>query len=51
LAQASIVEQLGLLRRQRLFVPTTAWDEDTVAILLLGMMAAIFTGIGMIQLF
>ncbi|MEK7776808.1 MAG: Rnf-Nqr domain containing protein [Planctomycetota bacterium] len=46
-----VIVWLALLRRQRLFVPTTAWDEDTVAILLLGMMAAIFTGIGMIQLF
>lgn len=46
-----VVVWLALLRRQRLLVPTTAWDEDTVAILLLGMMAAIFTGIGMIQLF
>jgi len=42
---------LALLRRQRLFVPTIAWDEDTIAILLLGIMAAIFTGIGMIRLF
>lgn len=42
---------LALLRRQRLFVPTTTWDEDTIAILLLGIMAAIFTGIGMIQIF
>lgn len=46
-----VVVWLALLRRQRLFVPTTAWDEDTIAILLLGMMAAIFTGIGMIRLF
>ncbi|MCF6148377.1 MAG: hypothetical protein E3K37_06930 [Candidatus Kuenenia sp.] len=42
---------LALLRRQRLFVPTNAWDEDTIAILLLGIMAAIFTGIGMIRIF
>ncbi|HHT9110326.1 MAG TPA: Rnf-Nqr domain containing protein [Candidatus Brocadiaceae bacterium] len=46
-----VIVWLALLRRQRLFVPTTAWDEDTVAILLLGIMAAIFTGIGMIRLF
>lgn len=46
-----VVVWLAILRRQRLFVPTTAWDEDTIAILLLGIMAAIFTGIGMIQLF
>lgn len=46
-----VVVWLALLRRQRLFVPTTAWDEDTVAILLLGIMAAIFTGIGMIHIF
>ncbi|HQU30597.1 MAG: hypothetical protein HRU72_10325 [Planctomycetia bacterium] len=46
-----VVVWLALLRRQRLFVPTTAWDEDTIAILLLGMMAAIFTGIGMIHIF
>lgn len=42
---------LAFLRRQRLLVPTTAWDEDTVAILLLGIMAAVFTGIGMINIF
>jgi Na+-translocating ferredoxin:NAD+ oxidoreductase RnfA subunit len=46
-----VVVWLALLRRQRLFVPTTAWDEDTIAILLLGIMAAIFTGIGMIHIF
>ncbi|MDR4509417.1 MAG: hypothetical protein MRJ65_14520 [Candidatus Brocadiaceae bacterium] len=46
-----VVVWLALLRRQRLFVPTNAWDEDTVAILLLGIMAAIFTGIGMIRIF
>jgi Na+-transporting NADH:ubiquinone oxidoreductase subunit NqrE len=46
-----VVVWLALLRRQRLFVPTNAWDEDTVAILLLGIMAAIFTGIGMIHIF
>ena len=46
-----VVVWLALLRRQRLFVPTTAWDEDTVAILILGIMAAIFTGIGMIHIF
>ncbi len=46
-----VVVWLAVLRRQRLFVPTNAWDEDTIAILLLGIMAAIFTGIGMIQLF
>jgi len=46
-----VVMWLALLRRQRLFVPTTAWDEDTIAILLLGVMAAIFTGIGMISIF
>jgi Na+-transporting NADH:ubiquinone oxidoreductase subunit NqrE len=45
-----VVVWLALLRRQRLFVPTTAWDEDTIAILLLGIMAAIFTGIGMIHI-
>ncbi len=42
---------LAFLRRQRLVVPATAWDEDTIAILLLGIMAAIFTGIGMIKIF
>ncbi|MBE7444358.1 MAG: hypothetical protein HS132_03610 [Planctomycetia bacterium] len=46
-----VVVWLAVLRRQRLFVPTTAWDEDTIAILLLGIMAAIFTGIGMIHIF
>lgn len=46
-----VVVWLALLRRQRLFVPTTAWDEDTIAILLLGIMAAIFSGIGMIHIF
>ncbi len=46
-----VVVWLALLRRQRLFVPTKAWDEDTVAILILGIMAAIFTGIGMIHIF
>ncbi|MBM4054604.1 MAG: hypothetical protein FJ264_08020 [Planctomycetes bacterium] len=46
-----VVVWLALLRRQRLFVPTNAWDEDTIAILLLGVMAAIFTGIGMISIF
>lgn len=46
-----VVIWLALLRRQRLVVPTTVWDEDTIAILLLGIMAAIFTGIGMIQIF
>ncbi|HHT9111776.1 MAG: hypothetical protein HZA47_09680 [Planctomycetes bacterium] len=46
-----VVVWLALLRRQRLFVPTNAWDEDTVAILILGIMAAIFTGIGMIHIF
>ncbi len=46
-----VVVWLAVLRRQRLFVPTTAWDEDTIAILLLGIMAAIFTGIGMIKIF
>jgi len=46
-----VVVWLALLRRQRLFVPTNAWDEDTIAILLLGIMAAIFTGIGMIHIF
>jgi Na+-translocating ferredoxin:NAD+ oxidoreductase RnfA subunit len=42
---------LAVLRRQRLFVPVSSWDEDSVAILLLGFMAAIFTGIGMIKIF
>lgn len=42
---------LAVLRRQRLFVPVTSWDEDSVAILLLGIMAAIFTGIGTINIF
>jgi hypothetical protein len=42
---------LAVLRRQRLFVPVSSWDEDSVAILLLGLMAAIFTGIGMIKIF
>jgi len=42
---------LAVLRRQRLFVPVNSWDEDTIAILLLGFMAAIFTGIGMIKIF
>ena len=42
---------LAVLRRQRLFVPVNAWDEDTIAILLLGFMSAIFTGIGMIKIF
>ncbi len=46
-----VVVWLALLRRQRLVVPTMAWDEDTIAILLLGIMAAIFTGIGMIHIF
>ncbi len=46
-----VVVWLAMLRRQRLYVPTTAWDEDTIAILLLGIMAAIFTGIGMIHIF
>ena len=46
-----VVVWLALLRRQRLVVPTNAWDEDTVAILILGIMAAIFTGIGMIHIF
>ena len=36
---------LAVLRRHRLFVPLNSWDEDSVAILLLGIMAAIFTGI------
>ena len=42
---------LALLRRHRLFVPFNTWDEDSVAILLLGIMAAIFTGIGAIVIF
>lgn len=42
---------LAVLRRQRLFVPVHSWDEDSVAILLLGIMAAIFTGIGTINIF
>jgi len=42
---------LSLLRRYRLFVPFNTWDEDSVAILLLGIMAAIFTGIGAIAIF
>jgi len=42
---------LALLRRHRLFVPFNTWDEDSVAILLLGIMAAIFTGIGAIAIF
>jgi Na+-translocating ferredoxin:NAD+ oxidoreductase RnfA subunit len=42
---------LAVLRRHRLFVPINSWDEDSVAILLLGIMAAIFTGIGMINIF
>ena len=42
---------LAVLRRQRLFVPVNTWDEDTIAILLLGFMSAIFTGIGMIKIF
>ena len=42
---------LAVLRRHRLFVPLNSWDEDSVAILLLGIMAAIFTGIGMIHIF
>ncbi|KKL89755.1 hypothetical protein LCGC14_1911510, partial [marine sediment metagenome] len=42
---------LAVLRRQRLFVPVSSWDEDTLAILLLGFMAAIFTGIGLIKIF
>ena len=42
---------LALLRRHRLFVPFNTWDEDSVAILLLGIMAAIFTGIGAITIF
>ena len=41
---------LALLRRHRLFVPFNTWDEDSVAILLLGIMAAIFTGIGAIAI-
>lgn len=42
---------LAVLRRQRLFVPANSWDEDSLAILLLGFMAAIFTGIGLIKIF
>ena len=42
---------LAVLRRQRLFVPVNSWDEDTLAILLLGFMAAVFTGIGLIKIF
>ena len=42
---------LAVLRRQRLFVPVNSWDEDTLAILLLGFMAAIFTGIGLIRIY
>jgi Na+-translocating ferredoxin:NAD+ oxidoreductase RnfA subunit len=42
---------LSLLRRHRLFVPFNTWDEDSVAILILGIMAAIFTGIGAIAIF
>lgn len=42
---------LALLRRHKLFVPFNTWDEDSVAILLLGIMAAIFTGIGAITIF
>lgn len=42
---------LAVLRRHRLFVPLNSWDEDSVAILLLGIMAAIFTGIGVIHIF
>ena len=42
---------LAVLRRQRLFVASNSWDEDSLAILLLGIMAAIFTGIGMINIF
>ena len=42
---------LAVLRRHRLFVPLNSWDEDSVAILLLGIMAAIFTGIGTIHIF
>jgi Na+-translocating ferredoxin:NAD+ oxidoreductase RnfA subunit len=42
---------LSLLRRHRLFVPFNTWDEDSVAILILGIMAAIFTGIGAITIF
>ncbi|MBS1257169.1 MAG: Ion-translocating oxidoreductase complex subunit A [Candidatus Scalindua arabica] len=41
---------LAVLRRHRLFVPLNSWDEDSVAILLLGIMAAIFTGIGLIHI-
>ena len=32
-------------------MPFNTWDEDSVAILLLGIMAAIFTGIGAIAIF
>ncbi len=42
---------LAVLRRHRLFVPLNSWDEDSVAILLLGIMAAIFTGIGVLHIF
>ncbi len=42
---------LAVLRRHKLFIPFNTWDEDSVAILLLGIMAAIFTGIGAITLF
>ncbi len=42
---------LAVLRRQRLFVASNSWDEDSLAIFLLGIMAAIFTGIGMINIF
>ncbi|MCP5006473.1 MAG: hypothetical protein GY941_21425 [Planctomycetes bacterium] len=42
---------LALIRRQRLFVASNSWDEDSLAILILGIMAAIFTGIGMIHIF
>ncbi len=42
---------LAVLRRHKLFVPFNTWDEDSVAILLLGIMAAIFTGIGAITIF
>ncbi len=42
---------LAVLRRHKLFVPFNTWDEDSVAILLLGIMAAIFTGIGAISIF
>ncbi|GJQ57701.1 MAG: hypothetical protein D8M57_00485 [Candidatus Scalindua sp. AMX11] len=42
---------LAVLRRQKLFVASNSWDEDSLAILLLGIMAAIFTGIGMINIF